>query len=114
MFNIGYAPTVEKEYEVLRKAVTNENLKSIVIKLNLPPAKRISLDDFFENCLYVVRTSKELDTGRENGNGKRKADGEAIVGRAVTVQKRNGDRSIDDLACYRCGEVGHLKTDRMT
>ena len=114
MEDIGHAPTVEKEYEVLRKAVTNENLKSIVIKLNLPPAKRISLDEFFEDCLYVVRTSKEMDTGRENGNGKRKADGEAIIGRAVTVQKRNGDRSIEDLACYRCGEIGHLKTDRVT
>ena len=85
-----------------------------MIKLNLPPAKRISLDDFFEDCLYVVRTSKELDTGRENGNGKRKADGEAIVGRAVTMQKKDVDRGIEDLACYRCGEVGHLKTDRVT
>ena len=59
MEDIGHAPTVEKEYEVLRKAVINENLKSIVIKLNLPPTKRISLDDFFEDYLYVVRTSKE-------------------------------------------------------
>ena len=70
MEDIGHAPTVEKEYEMLRKAVTNPNLKSILIKLNLPPAKRISLDDFFEDCLYVVRTSKELDTGRDNGNGE--------------------------------------------
>ena len=62
----------------------------------------------------MVSTSKELDTGRENGNGKRKAEGEAIVGRAVTIQRRIGDRGIDDLACYRCGEVGHLKTDRVT
>ena len=61
-----------------------------------------------------MRTSKELNTGRESGNGKRKADGEAIIGRAVTMQKRNGDRGIEDLACYRCGEVGHLKTDRVT
>ena len=114
MEDIGHASTVEKEYEVLRKAVTNENLKSIVIKLNLPPAKRNSLDDFFANCLYVVRTSKELDTGRENGNGKRKAEGEAIVGRALTIQRRMSDRGIEDLACYRCGEVGHLKTDRVT
>ena len=91
MEDIGHAPTVEKEYEMLRKAVTNPNLKSIVIKLNLSPAKRISLDDFYEDCLYVVRTSKELDTGRGNGNGKRKADGEAIVGRAVTIQKRSAD-----------------------
>ena len=30
------------------------------------------------------------------------------------MQKRNGDRGIEDLACYRCGEVGHLKTDRVT
>ena len=70
MEDIGHAPTVEKEYEMLRKAVTNPNLKSILIKLNLPPAKRISLDDFFEDCLYVGRTSKELDTGRDNGNGE--------------------------------------------
>ena len=61
-----------------------------------------------------MRTSKELNTGRESGNGKRKADGEAIVGRAVTIQKRIGDRGLEDLACYRCGEVGHLKTDRVT
>ena len=61
-----------------------------------------------------MRTSKEMDTGRENGNGKRKADGEAIIGRAVTVQKRNGDRSIEDLACYRCGEIGHLKMYSMS
>ena len=113
MEDIGHAPTVEKEYEMLRKAVTNVNLKSIVIKLNLPPAKRISLDDFFVDCLYVVRTSKELDTGRDVSNGKRKADGEAIVGRAVTMQKRSGDHGVEDLACYRCGELGHLKYDRM-
>ena len=61
-----------------------------------------------------MRTSKELNTGRESGNGKRKADGEAIVGRAVTIQRRIGDRGVEDLACYRCGEVGHLKTDRVT
>ena len=114
MEDIGHAPTVEKEYEMLRKAVTNPNLKSIVIKLNLPPAKRISLDDFFEDCLYVVRTSKELDTGRDNGNGKRKANGEPIVGRAVTIQKRSLYQDVGDIACYRCGELGHLKYDKMT
>ena len=112
MEDIGHAPTVEKEYEMLRKAVTYPNLKSIVIQLNLPPAKRISLDDFFEDCLYVVRTSKELDTGR--GNGKRKADGEAIVGRAVSMQKKSDDRGVEDTACYRCGKLGHFKYDRMT
>ena len=111
---IGHVPTVEKQYEMLRRAVTNENLKSIVIKLNLSPAKRMSLDDFFDDCLYVVRTSKELDTGRDVNNGKRKADGELIVGRAVSMQKRSGDHGIEDLACYRCGELGHLKYDKLT
>ena len=97
MEDIGHAPTVEKEYEMLRKAVTNPNLKSIVIKLNLFPARRISLDDFFKDCLYVVRTSKELDTGRGNGNGKRKANGEPIVGRAVTIQKRSLYQDVGDI-----------------
>ena len=114
MEDIGHAPTVEKEYEMLRKAVTNPNLKSIVIQLNLPPAKRILLDDFFEYCPYIVRTSKDLDTGHNNGNGKRKAEGEAIVGRSVSMQKKFDDHGVEDTACYCCGELGHFKYDRMT
>lgn len=114
MADIGHAPTEEKEYEMLRKAVTNPHLKQFVILLNLPPARRISLDEFFEDCLYVVRTSKELDTGHRNGNGKRKAEGEAIVGRAVTIQRRDADRDVTDIPCYRCGEMGHYKYDKFT
>ena len=40
--------------------------------------------------------------------------GEAIVGRAVTMQKRSSERVVEDLACYRCGELGHLKYDKLT
>ena len=114
MTDIGHPPTVEKEYEVLRGAVTNPNLRQFVIQLNLPPVRRISLDEFFENCLYVVRTSKELDSGRSNGNGKRKAEGEPIVGRAVTIQRRSTDQDGGEIPCYRCGETGHYKYDKFS
>ena len=51
MTDTGTPPTVEHCYEMLRRNVTNVNLRSVVIQLNLPEAKRISIDDFLENCL---------------------------------------------------------------
>ena len=113
MEDIGHPPTEEKCYEMLRKSVTNDNLKYFVIQLDLPAGRRIALTNFFNDCLHVVRTHKEFDTGRNDS--KRKAHEEPIVGRSVTLQKKpkvNGDSR--DTICYRCGESGHFKYNNIT
>ena len=109
---IGHEPTEEKKYEQLRKAVTNANLRALVLQLSYSVAKRISIEDFFDNCLHVTRTDKDLDTGRSSG--KRKAEEEAIVGRSVQVTKKPRGREDRELICWRCGEAGHAKTDVVT
>ena len=53
MEDIGHAPTVEKEYEVLRKAVTNENLKSIVIKSLVLSRVYLLVSRDVTCCVYV-------------------------------------------------------------
>ena len=112
MTDIGHPPTDEKKYEQLRKNVTNPNLKSIVLQLSYAVGKRISLNDFFDDCLHVTRTSKELDTGRTNG--KRKAHEEPIVGRTVQLHKKPRDNNNREMVCWRCGEAGHMKINNTT
>lgn len=107
MADIGHPPTVEHCYEMLRNNVKNINLRPMVIQLNLPEARRMPIDEFLENCLYIVRNSKHYDSGR-----KRKAD-ENIVGRTVTVTKPRRESPVDGI-CFRCGEAGHWKFDNVT
>ena len=115
MKDIGHEPTEEKKYEHLRKNVTNPHLGAIVLQLSYAAAKRISLDDFFDDCLHVTRTDKDKDSGREDG--KRKHEEEAIVGRSVTLavgKSRGGGVVNPDIICWRCGEVGHVKFSGIT
>ena len=78
----GLPPSEQKCYEMLRRSVINVNLHQFVIQLDLPPAVRLSITNFFNYCLYVTRTRKEFGTG--HGNGRRKHKEETIVGRTVT------------------------------
>lgn len=75
---IGQPPTEGKRYEMLRKHVKNPYLNEIVAKLSLPDTRRISLDDFFEDCNYFIQYTREKGSGR-----KRKA--EEVLGRVVIL-----------------------------
>ena len=83
---IGHPPKEEKLYEMLRRSVTNINLRQFVIQFDLPPAVRLTISNFFEYCIYVTRAQKECDTGC--GNGKRRHEEETVVGRTVTLLKK--------------------------
>ena len=106
--DIGHPPSEEKCYEMLRRSVTNVNLRQFVIQLDLPPAVRLSIASFFEYYLYVTRTQKEFDTG--HGNGKRKQEDETIVGRTVTLLKKSKTDANLEPICWRCGEAGHIRS----
>ena len=110
--DIGHPPSEEKCYEMLRRSVTNVNLRQFVIQLDLPPAVRLSIASFFEYCLYVTRTQKEFDTG--HGNGKRKHEDETIVGRTVTLLKKSKSDANSEPICWRCGEAGHIRYNNAT
>lgn len=101
MAEIGQPPTEAKRYEMLRTNVKNPHLSHFVVALSLPDLRKISLDQFFEDCNHYLRLNKDKDTGR-----KRKA--EEVLGRTVTVMEsiRKGARSV---TCWRCGQHGHLK-----
>lgn len=106
---VNTAPTLEHCYEMLRKNVTNPNLKPFVLKLGLPEARRTPIEEFLEDCLYVVQNSPELDSGPSH---KRKAD-EEIVGRQALVSKARRVNAADAI-CWRCGKRGHLKNNYET
>lgn len=106
MEDIGQPPTEAKQYEMLRQNVKNPHLQIFVVGLSLPDARRKSLADFFEECIYYVRFNKDKDSGR-----KRKV--EEVFGRSVTVAKEPRDGSRD-ATCWRCGQPGHLKFNWVT
>lgn len=104
MQDIGQPPTEAKRYEMLRNNVKNPYLEHFVIQLSLSDARRISLQQFFEDCLFYVRFNKSKDSG----HGVKRKHEEIILGRSVTVTKSNRDGAQNPI-CFRCGEPGHLK-----
>jgi hypothetical protein len=113
MEKIGRPPTLAKMYEVLRSNVKNEHLTNLVQQLSLAEARRISIDDFFEDANMYTRLNKHLDSGP-----KRKA--EVVLGKAASIgpqQKKmktggkyQGSKVPNrspKLTCWRCGRRGH-------
>ena len=90
---IGQPPAESKRHEIIRRNVNNPHLSHIVVELNLPESRKISLDGFFEDCNHYIQYNKEKDSGR-----KRKA--EEVLGRTVKVvddpSSVVGDQAISD------------------
>lgn len=104
MIDIGQPPTELKQLEMLRRNVKNPYLRHVSVKLSLPEATRITIEDFFLECNAYIAVNKSEDSGR-----KRKVD--AIVARAATTSKKPRDGTP---VCWRCGKAGHLKIDYNT
>ena len=93
-------------FEMIRRSVINISLRIFVIQINLLPNRRLSIPDFFEDCLHVMRYSMKLDTGQ--GNGKCKVEEKIIVRRIVTVLEKTRGDGARELIFYRFGEVGYV------
>ena len=88
----------------------NPYLKSIVIKLNLPPAKRISLNDSLKpvftwgelrrNWILVEATAMAMASARQMAK-------RLLL--LLTIEKRRGRYSLLPMR-----ELGHLKYDKIT
>ena len=101
---IGQPSTEAECYEMLRRNVNNPNLFRIVVKLSLPESRKISLEDFFEDCNHFIQYNKDKDSGR-----KHKA--EEVFGRTVKVVDDSSTDMPLNAVCYRCGRPGHLRSN---